>query len=89
MSSHQVTGCGINIHGRVTSRGRIVCHEIYAVVGPHPTSVSPGIMGSSGIPRNFVWGGSSKDSVEDRGQSEQGSGDGSPVVRGSARFANE
>ena len=29
---------------------------------------------NSGVPRNFVWGGGSTNSVEDRGQREQGSG---------------
>jgi hypothetical protein len=48
----------------------------------------------SGIPRNFVkgWrvgGGDSTNSVEDRGKREWGSGGGSPLVRGSAQFANE
>jgi hypothetical protein len=33
------------------------------------------------------WG--STNSVEDRGQRERGSGGGSPLVRGSAQFANE
>jgi hypothetical protein len=43
----------------------------------------------SGVPRNFFrWGGSTN-SVEDRGQTERGSGGGSPLVRGSAQFANE
>jgi hypothetical protein len=42
----------------------------------------------SGVPRNLVWGGSTN-SVEDRGQREQGSGGGSPLVRGSAQFAYE
>jgi len=36
----------------------------------------------SGVPRNFVRGGS-PNSVEDRGQRERGSGGGSPLVRGS------
>ena len=36
----------------------------------------------SGVPRNFVrGGGGSTNSVEDRGQREQGSGGGSPLVR--------
>ena len=38
-------------------------------------------IGSSGVPRNFVRGGSTN-SVEDRGQRERGSGDRSPLVRG-------
>jgi hypothetical protein len=44
----------------------------------------------SGIPRNFFpgWGGSTN-SVEDTGQKEWGSGGSSPLVRGSAQFANE
>jgi hypothetical protein len=34
-------------------------------------------------------GGVSTNSVEDRGQRELGSGGGSPIVRGSGKFANE
>ena len=38
----------------------------------------------SGVPRNFFFGGwGSTNSVEDRGQRGRGSGDGSPLVRGS------
>jgi hypothetical protein len=45
---------------------------------------------SSGVPRNFFSGGCSTNSVEveDRGQTECGSGGGSPLVRGAAQFAN-
>jgi hypothetical protein len=41
--------------------------------------------------RNFFveGGGGSTNSVEDRGQRERGSGGGSPLVRGSSKFANE
>ena len=42
---------------------------------------------ASGVPRNFVRGGSTN-SVEDRGQRERGSGGGSPLVRGSAGSCN-
>jgi hypothetical protein len=42
----------------------------------------------SGVPRNFVWRGVSINSVEDRGQREQGSGGGSPLVRGSGGSCN-
>jgi len=42
----------------------------------------------SGIPWNFVWGGGSTNSVEDRGQREQGSGGSSPLVRGSRGSCN-
>jgi hypothetical protein len=42
----------------------------------------PGIFFSEG------GGGVSKNSVGDRGQRERGSGDGSPLVRGSTQFAN-
>ena len=43
---------------------------------------------TSGIPRNFVLGGGSTNSVEDRGQRERGSGRGSPLVRGSGGRCN-
>ena len=42
----------------------------------------------SGVPRNFVWGGGSTNSVEDRGQRERGSGGDSPLVRGSGGSCN-
>ena len=41
----------------------------------------------SGVPRNFVWGGSTN-SVEDRGQREWGYGGSSPLVRGSGGSCN-
>ena len=41
----------------------------------------------SGVPRNFVRGGSTN-SVEDREQREQGYGGGSPLVRGSGGSCN-
>ena len=41
----------------------------------------------SGVPTNFVGGGSTN-SVEDRGQRERGSGGGSPLVRGSGGSCN-
>ena len=44
-------------------------------------------MYSSGVPRNFVRGGSTN-SVDDRGQRERGSGGGSPIVRGSGGSCN-
>ena len=40
---------------------------------------------TSGIPRNFVQGGGSTNSVEDRGK---GSGGGSPLLRGSGGSCN-
>jgi hypothetical protein len=43
----------------------------------------------SGVPRNFVRAGGSTNRVENRGQRERGSGGRSPLVRGSAKFANE
>jgi len=42
----------------------------------------------SGVPRNFVHRGGSTNSVEDRGQSEQGYGGGSPLVKGSEGSCN-
>jgi hypothetical protein len=41
----------------------------------------------SGIPRNFVQGGSTN-SVEDSGQRERGLGGGRPIVRGSGGSCN-
>jgi len=43
---------------------------------------------ASGVPRNFVRWGGPKNSVEDRGQREQGSGGGSSLVRGSGDSCN-
>ena len=42
----------------------------------------------SGVPTNFFSGGGSTNSVEDRGQTERGSGGGSPLVRGSGGSCN-
>jgi len=42
----------------------------------------------SGVPRNFVGGGGSTNSVEDKGRTERGSGGGSPLVRGSGGSCN-
>ena len=51
-------------------------------------TVLPGrIHADSGVPRNFVRGGSTN-SFEDRGQRERGSGGGSPLVRGSGGSCN-
>jgi len=41
------------------------------------------LTGDSGVPRYFVCGEGSTNSVEDRGKREWGSGGGSPLVRGS------
>ena len=43
---------------------------------------------TSGVPRNFVRGGGSTNSVEDKGQREQGSGGGSHLVKGSGGSCN-
>ena len=43
---------------------------------------------SGGVPRNFVTGGGSTYSVDDRGQRERGSGGGSPLIRGSGGSCN-
>ena len=42
----------------------------------------------NGVPRNFVRGGGSTNSVEDRGQRERRSGGGSPLVGGSEGSCN-
>ena len=51
---------------------------------PRSRNISRG----GGIPRNFVWGGGSTNSVEDRGQRERGFGGGGPLVRGSGGSCN-
>jgi len=53
-------------------------------LGPIMTIIrSSRVLYSSGVPRNFVPGGGvSANSVEDRGQREEGSGGGSRLVRG-------
>ena len=43
---------------------------------------------SSGVPRNFVRGGGSTNSVKDRGRRERGSGSGNQIVRGSGGSCN-
>ena len=43
---------------------------------------------SSGVPTNFVRGGGSTNSVEDRGQRKRGSGGGSPLVKSSGGSCN-
>jgi len=48
----------------------------------------PGRKQARGVPRNFVRGGGSINSVEERGQRERGSGGGSPLVRGSRGSCN-
>ena len=45
-------------------------------------------LSDSGVPRIFFFGGGSTNSVEDRGQRGQGSGGGSPLVRGSGGSCN-
>jgi hypothetical protein len=48
----------------------------------------PGFFSGRGVTPGILFGGSTN-LVEDRGQSERGSGGGSPLVRGSTQFANE
>jgi hypothetical protein len=52
------------------------------------SGVTRNFFSGGGYARNFFRGGSTN-SVEDRRQRERGSGGGSPLVRGSTRFANE
>jgi hypothetical protein len=59
------------------------CSMSHYNVMSHPDSVT-----HSGIARTFVWMGGSTNSGEDRGHRERGSGGGSPLVRGSAQFAD-
>ena len=59
-------------------------HNVQTSLGPTQSRFQcvPKYPPSSGVPRNFVRG-CSTNSVEDRGQRERGSGDASPLVRGS------
>ena len=68
------------------------CHDIrdpHCCYGDKTVFSSPPLQHgrASGVPRNFVRGGSTN-LVEDRGQREQGSGGGSPLVRGSGGSCN-
>jgi hypothetical protein len=64
---------------------------IYMQLSTIQTVTNPGIILWGGLRQGFFLGGEggSKSSVEDRGQRDQGSGSGSPLVRGSTQFANE
>jgi len=64
-------------------RPAIYCNTSFAL---HITAVTVSVRSvvTSGVPTNFVrGGGGSKNSVEDRGQTEWGSGGGSPLIKGS------
>jgi hypothetical protein len=57
--------------------------------GYYYTTICENVMCSSGVPRNFfLGGGGSTNSVEDRGQTERGSGGGISLVRGSGGSCN-
>ena len=57
--------------------------ESYKIVYEIKMAGWPMLLPTSGVPRNFVRGGGSTNSVEDRGQRERESGGSSPLVRGS------
>jgi hypothetical protein len=66
------------------SRPRATTTQVSSVGGFPPPFIT-----SSGVHRNFVrGGGGSKNSVEDRGQTERGSGSGSLLVSGSGGSCN-
>ena len=48
-----------------------------------PTRFYKHVLLTGGVPRNFLLGGGSTNSVDDRGQRERGSRGGRPLVRGS------
>ena len=52
------------------------------------TLLTTDVAWGSGVPRNFVRGEGSTNSVEDSGQREPESGDGSPLVSGSGGSCN-
>ena len=53
-----------------------------------PRAVFISVLHTVAYPGIFFGGGDSTNSVEDRGEREQGSGDGSPLVRGSGGSCN-
>jgi len=61
---------------------------VFAQIRDFPSGLAESIL-SSGVHKNFVrgWGGSTN-SVEDRGQREQGSVVGNPLVKGSGGSCN-
>ena len=60
---------------------------LYALLKKRTAAVIKSRMVISGVPRNFVRGGSTN-SVEDRGQRARGTGGGSPLVSGSRGSCN-
>ena len=65
-----------------------MCHLLALLGAHHILHVSRIRVNVSDVPRNFVRGGGSTNSVEDRGQRERGSAGGSPLVRGSGGSCN-
>jgi len=63
------------------------CFGWYLHPSPGDHNTVSTVSGISGVPRNFVRGGSTN-SVEDRGQREQESEGDSPIVRGSGGSCN-
>jgi hypothetical protein len=64
----------------------VACPGIFSGVGFTPENFFGG--GGGGLRQKF-FSGDSTNSAEDRGQREQGSGGGKPLVRGPTQFANE
>ena len=67
---------------------RYVVGHLLFYVPIYPLAMFVMLLETSSVPRNFVRGGGSTNSVEDRGQRERGSGGGSPLVRGSGGSCN-
>jgi hypothetical protein len=74
---------------QVRKRGKIDLNQSLIYIYPFPHSHSPPVAYPGIFSGGWGVGGGSTNSVEDRWQSERGFGDGSPLVRGSAQFANE
>jgi hypothetical protein len=87
-------GCRVRNHAKIyQEKGQYMAlmEEAIKVYIKQSTPVAyPGLSFGRGVtPGIFFGGGGSTNSVEDRGQRERRSGGGSPLVRGSAQFANE
>jgi hypothetical protein len=63
--------------------------KIFPSLEELPKKIIPHFITKQWCAQEFCSEGGSTNSVEDRGQREWGSGGGSPLVRGSAQFANE
>jgi hypothetical protein len=86
-----VTTVGLGTHyPQIQGHYCIFIMHLHTITCPGAISDVPRNFFSWGIRPGILLGGKgSTNSIEDRGQTEQGSGGGSSLVRGSTQFANE